>query len=92
MNLTYPLEAAHSSTLDEAMAMVGGKAANLGVMIRELALPVPPGFVITTATCREFLADGWPAGLDTELHERMAEVEAKVGRRFRPNPRLEPVE
>ena len=82
MTLTYPLEAAHSSTLDEAMALVGGKAANLGVMIRELGLPVPPGFVITTATCREFLADGWPAGLDTELHEQMAEVEAKVGRRF----------
>jgi len=79
---TYPLEAAHSATLKEAVALVGGKAANLGVMIRELGLPVPPGFVITTATCREFLADGWPAGLDAELRQRMSEVDAKVGRKF----------
>src|SRR5438309_1222886 len=82
MTRTYPLEAAHSDTLEEAKALVGGKAANLGVMISELGLPVPPGFVITTATCREFLAEGWPGGLDSELRERMAEVEAKVGRRF----------
>ncbi|TMB82180.1 MAG: pyruvate, phosphate dikinase, partial [Chloroflexi bacterium] len=82
MTLTHALEAAHSATLEEAKALVGGKAASLGVMIRELGLPVPPGFVITTATCREFLAEGWPAGLDAELRERMAEVEAKVGRRF----------
>ena len=51
-------------------------------MARELGLPVPPGFVITTETCRTFLASGWPAGLDDELRARMAEVEAKVGRRF----------
>jgi pyruvate,orthophosphate dikinase len=82
MTRTYPLEAARSATLEEARMLVGGKAANLGVMIRELGLPVPPGFVITTATCRKFLAEGWPAGLDAELHERMTEVEAKVGRRF----------
>ena len=69
-------------TLAEAKALVGGKAANLGVMARELGLPVPPGFVITTATCRTFLASGWPAGLDDELRARMAEVEAAVGRRF----------
>ena len=82
MTFTYPLEAAHSGTREEASALVGSKAAGLGVMIRELGLPVPPGFVITTTTCREFLARGWPAKLDTELRDRMAEVEAKVGRRF----------
>ena len=70
------------ATLDEAKSLVGGKAANLAVMSRDLGLPVPPGFVITTATCRTFLASGWPDGLDAELRERMAEVEAAVGRRF----------
>ena len=65
-----------------ARALVGGKAANLGVMARELGLPVPPGFVIGTATCRRFLAAGWPDGLDDELRERMGAVEAAVGRRF----------
>ena len=51
-------------------------------MARDLGLPVPPGFAITTATCLEFLATGWPAGLDDEIRARMADVEATVGRRF----------
>jgi pyruvate,orthophosphate dikinase len=78
MTFTYPLDAA----LDDAVAIVGGKAANLGVMARDLRLPVPPGFAITTATCRTYLADGWPDGLENELRTRMAEVEATVRRRF----------
>ena len=78
----YALDEPHGDTLDEAKALVGGKAANLGVMARDLVLPVPPGFAITTGTCRDFLADGWPAGLDDEIRSPMAEVEAKVGRRF----------
>ena len=69
-------------SLAEARALVGGKAANLGVMVHDLGLPVPPAFAITTATCRTFLADGWPDGLDAELRARMAELEAAVGRGF----------
>ena len=56
MTHAYALDAPHPGTLAEAKALVGGKAANLGVMARDLGLPVPPGFVITTATCRAFLA------------------------------------
>jgi pyruvate,orthophosphate dikinase len=82
MTYTYPLNAPHGGTPAEIRALVGGKAANLGVMSRELGLPVPPGFVITTETCRRFLAEGWPDRLDDELHARMAEVESTVGRRF----------
>jgi pyruvate,orthophosphate dikinase len=82
MTHIYALDAAHSATLADATALVGGKAANLGVMARELGLPVPPGFAITTATCRAFLSRGWPAGLDEELRMQMAAVEAAVGRRF----------
>ncbi len=78
----YALDEPHGETLDEAKALVGGKAANLGVMARDLVLPVPPGFAITTQTCRAFLADGWPEGLDDEIRASMAEVERKVGRRF----------
>ena len=60
------------------VALVGGKAANLGEMLRPpLGLPVPPGFVVTTATCREFLAGGWPDGLDEELREHMAGVDRR---------------
>jgi pyruvate,orthophosphate dikinase len=70
------LEDARDATL------VGGKAANLGVMVRDLGLPVPPGFAISTEACRAFLAGGWPEGLDEEIREGIAELEAAVGRLF----------
>ena len=66
---------------DDVLALVGGKAANLREMIG-LGLPVPPGFVVTTETCRAFLGGGLAEGLDEELRTRMAEVEAAVGRGF----------
>jgi pyruvate,orthophosphate dikinase len=82
MTFTLGLDASHGANLAEATALVGGKAANLGVMARDLGLPVPPGFAITTATCRTFLTTGWPDGLDDELRGHMARLEAAVGRRF----------
>ncbi len=83
MTRTYPLDHDFGLPPDEVRALVGGKAANLGLMLGpNLRLPVPPGFAITTATCRTHLSDGWPDGLDAEIRERMAAVEAAVGRRF----------
>ena len=82
MTYTFALDDLPNLPLADLKTLVGGKAANLGVMSRELGLPVPPGFVITTATCRTFLASGRPAGLDDEMRVQMAAVEAKVGRRF----------
>jgi pyruvate, orthophosphate dikinase len=82
MTYAIPLDAPPLGSLEDARALVGGKAANLGVMSRELGLPVPPGFAITTETCRTFLTSGWPAGLDEELQTRMSGIEAVVGRRF----------
>jgi pyruvate,orthophosphate dikinase len=67
---------------DAARTIAGGKAANLAVMARDLDLPVPPAFVITTETCRAYLGGGWPAGLEAEVRERMTALEAAVGRRF----------
>ena len=81
MRRTYPLDHAFELPREDVLALVGGKAANLREMIG-LGLPVPPGFVVTTETCRAFLADGWPDGLDAELRERMVAVEAAVGRGF----------
>jgi pyruvate,orthophosphate dikinase len=78
----YALDEPHGESLEDAKALVGGKAANLGVMARELVLPVPPGFAITTQTCQAFLSEGWPDGLEDEIRAAMADVEAKVGRRF----------
>ena len=66
----------------EPAALLGGKAAGLAVMARDLGLPVPPGFVATTTVCREYLADGWPAGLDDELRGRLAWLGEQTGRGF----------
>jgi pyruvate,orthophosphate dikinase len=78
----YALDEPHGESLDDAKTLVGGKAANLGVMARDLVLPVPPGFAITTQTCRDFLSNGWPSGLEDEIRAAMGDVESKVGRRF----------
>ncbi|HUQ43197.1 MAG TPA: pyruvate, phosphate dikinase [Candidatus Limnocylindria bacterium] len=82
MTLVYPLDATFDRPADEVLELVGGKAANLGVMARELGLPVPAGFVITTEACRSYLAGGWPDGLDEELRAAMDAVESRVGRGF----------
>jgi pyruvate,orthophosphate dikinase len=82
MPQVYNFHHRHGLPLPELKALIGGKAANLNVMATELGLPVPPGFTITTAACREYLANGWPAGLDDELRAHMAQVEQAVGRRF----------
>jgi pyruvate, water dikinase len=50
------------------VSMVGGKAANLGEMLRA-ALPVPTGFVVTVSAYDEFLeATGVRADLDLLIH------------------------
>jgi pyruvate,orthophosphate dikinase len=69
-------------TFAEVRRLVGGKAANLTVMAVDLGLPVPPAFTITTAACNDYLAHGWPAGLDDELREHMARIEDRIGHRF----------
>jgi pyruvate,orthophosphate dikinase len=83
MTRTYALDAPFDLEPDELRALLGGKAAGIAAMLGpELRLPVPPGFAITTATCREVLDTGWPDDLDTELRERMAGLEAATGRGF----------
>jgi pyruvate, orthophosphate dikinase len=82
VRFVYPLDQPPELTADELTRLLGGKAANLAMMTRELGLPVPPGFVITTEACREYLARGWPAGLDAEMRTAMRGVEAQLDRGF----------
>ncbi len=82
MTWAWPVDHDFGLPPDEVKAIVGGKAANLGVMARDLGLSVPPAFVVTTEACRAYLTGGWPEGLDDELRERMAKLEAAVGRGF----------
>ncbi len=78
----YDCDHPPAGDLAEITALLGGKAANLTVMARELGLPVPPAFTVTTGACREHLTTGWPVGLDAELREHMARMETMVGHRF----------
>src|SRR5262245_8564677 len=60
--------------------LLGGKGANLAEMTSVLGLPVPPGFTISTDACRAYMHGGWPDGLDAEVAEQVAALEAKMGR------------
>lgn len=72
-----PLEAAIDPT-----ALLGGKGAGLAEMTRGLHLPVPPGFTITTAVCREYLASGWPERLSGRIAEHLERLGDRLGSRF----------
>ena len=63
--------------------LLGGKGSNLCEMTR-LGLPVPPGFVITTQVCRDYLAGDYtlPEGLANTIRERIAELEQSIGHEF----------
>src|SRR4051794_15119319 len=63
MTLVAPLQGLDSKSLPRA----GGKAANLGEMLRA-GLPVPPGFALTTEAYQQFVAAN---NLQSEI-ERLA--------------------
>jgi pyruvate,orthophosphate dikinase len=71
--------------------LLGGKGANLAEMTN-LGIPVPPGFTITTETCREFYSIGekWPSGLEQQILENMKKLEEATGKKFgsKDNPLL----
>ena len=59
--------------------LLGGKGANLAEMTN-IGLPVPPGFTITTDTCRYYLANGrTPEGLDSEVAAHLEALEQAMG-------------
>ena len=67
-------------------ALIGGKAWSLARM-RELGLPVPPAFVVTTRACAQYLKEGAePAELAAELAAGIAWLEGEVGRTFGRGP------
>ena len=62
--------------------LLGGKGANLSEMIT-LGIPVPDGFTITTAACRDFLErKHLSSQLETEIEIEVAKLERRVGRQF----------
>ena len=63
--------------------LLGGKGANLAEMTT-IGLPVPPGFTITTETCKRYNDGGgkMPAGVMSEVKQAVAWLEAETGKRF----------
>ena len=66
--------------------LLGGKGANLAEMAghKDLALPVPPGFTITTEVCTYYYANNktYPESLKKEVVEALAKVEAIMSKKF----------
>ncbi len=62
--------------------LLGGKGANLCEMT-QIGLNVPPGFVITTEACLDFLErHQLPGGLMASVKQHIHEIEQKSGKQF----------
>jgi len=66
--------------------LLGGKGANLAEMAghRELQLPVPPGFTVTTEVCTYYYDNKktYPKELKKQVDEALARVEKLMGKKF----------
>jgi len=68
-------------------ALLGGKGANLCEMT-QIGLNVPPGFVISTAACLDYLRDRrLPDGLMEGVKRHIEAIEQTTGKRFGGNSR-----
>jgi pyruvate,orthophosphate dikinase len=79
----YSFSAERAEGRAEMKNLLGGKGANLHEMA-SLALPVPPGFTITTEVCSYFYANGktYPADLGPQVDAAVAEVGRLTERTF----------
>ncbi|MCX5701799.1 MAG: pyruvate, phosphate dikinase, partial [Candidatus Omnitrophica bacterium] len=66
--------------------LLGGKGANLAEMAghKDLRLPVPPGFTITTEVCTYYYKNrkAYPKGLKEEAQKALKKLEVLMGREF----------
>jgi len=60
--------------------LLGGKGANLAEMTR-IGVPVPPGFIVTTAACNAYLAaGGFPRGMWAQALAALRRLEKQTGK------------
>ena len=77
----------HVYRFDEGNAsmtdLLGGKGSNL-CELAQLGLPVPPGFIITTQVCRDYLNDNHtlPTDLVVSIQDNIKQLERSIGRSF----------
>ncbi len=79
VKLVYRFDEGDASMAD----ILGGKGSNLCEMAR-LGLPVPPGFVISTQVCRDYLTNNQalPQGLEESVRDNIQLLEKSIGRNF----------
>ena len=79
VKLVYRFDEGDASMAD----LLGGKGSNLCEMAR-LGLPIPPGFVISTPVCRNFLTKNQtlPEGLEESIKDHIQQLEKSIGRNF----------
>jgi pyruvate,orthophosphate dikinase len=82
MPFVYDFDHRHRRPPMELKDLLGGKGANLAEMTSVLALPVPPGFTISTDACRAYMAGGWPKELTGEVERARARLERTMGKRL----------
>jgi pyruvate,orthophosphate dikinase len=77
------VEAVTGTDWDAVKSLLGGKGAGLFDMTRT-AVPVPPGFTITTEACNAYQAaeESFPEGLWDAVLAALAGVETRTGKRF----------
>ena len=80
MPYVFDFDHHHARPPMELKDLLGGKGANLAEMTSVLALPVPPGFTISTDACRDYMAGGWPKILDAEVADARTRLEAAMGK------------
>jgi pyruvate, orthophosphate dikinase len=80
MPYVYDFDHTHARPPMELKDLLGGKGANLAEMTSVLGLPVPPGFTISTDTCRDYMAGGWPKALDDEVASARKRLEKSMGK------------
>ncbi len=67
----------------ELKDLLGGKGSNLCLMTGS-GIPVPPGFVVTTDVCNEYVSLGHklPEGTEDSIYEAMNKLEETTGKNF----------
>jgi len=82
----YSFGAGKAEGNEKMKELLGGKGANLAEMAghKDLRLPVPPGFTITTEVCTYYYKHNkkYPAELKEQVEKAMEKVEKIMGRKF----------
>ena len=66
----------------ERRNILGGKGTNLAEMAR-IGVPVPPGFIITTDSCKSYSKTKvFPKALDNEIPKQIKQLEKNIGRKL----------